>query len=98
MAAYSCPFKNFRDPSSSDETFGFSHLRLVGTKLFWNNVGIHLPAWRTMTAKDPWSEIKIKLKHLKNLSPEIFERPIIEPPLHPVKIEPKFETRREGPQ
>jgi hypothetical protein len=51
-----------------------------------------------MTAKDPWSEIKIKLKHLKNLSPEIFERPIIEPPLHPVKIEPKFETRREGPQ
>jgi hypothetical protein len=45
--------------------------------------------------KDPWSEIKI---NPNNLKPEDFGKPIIEPPLYPVKIEPKSETRREGSQ
>jgi hypothetical protein len=43
--------------------------------------------------KDPWSEIQI---NPKNLNPEDIARIILEPPLHPVRIEPKSKTLRKG--
>jgi hypothetical protein len=43
--------------------------------------------------KDRWSEIQI---NPKNLNPEDIARIILEPPLHPVKIEPKSKTLRKG--